>query len=75
MEVNEECGLTDIASSSEDDDISFTISLKIQHKQQVIKMPAVVDCNIGQVLDTFAPRPVCQSFSSAVVREADLATG
>jgi hypothetical protein len=75
VEVNEECGLTDTASSSEDDDSSFTVSLRFQHKQLVVKLPDTFDCSIGQVLDTFAPRSVCQSFASAVTRDVGFPTG
>jgi hypothetical protein len=75
MEVNEECGFTDTASSSDEDDAGFTVSSKSQCKQQIMKTHTMLDCGIGLVLDTFAPRPPCQPFASSALSDSGLATG
>ena len=61
MEVNEECGLTDTASSSDEDDTGVCLSMKAQFKQPVMKLQGVLDCSLGQVQYTFAPRPETQA--------------
>ena len=56
-EVSEECGLTDTASSTDEDEVGVNLSTKSVHKQQLTKRQGVLEISIGPVQDTFAPRP------------------
>jgi len=60
--VNDECGLADTASSSDEDDVGVNLSTKSVHKQQAMKRQGMLEISIGPVQDTFAPRFTVPSY-------------
>jgi hypothetical protein len=68
-EVNEECGVSDTASSSEES------AGLIKDKQQVMKKKRIFELNNCSVQDTFGTRPQSHGYAPAVISSASSRSG